>query len=833
MTILSKKKWMEVIGNNLRYKVVSIVACFLNINSIKSNRRLKIDMMNKTDFIIAIRNISRQKFYSFLNLTGLSIGLSLVIFIGLFLYEQFSYDKWYKDYDRIYRVEMGDWAILGPVYSSLISNSSASVENTLRINSSWGYELSVKVENKPTFLKIPYTILTDSVIFDFFPFTFIEGSANNALNSKDKIVLTRSQAINLYGRTDVLGEIIRLQDKYPVTVAGVIEDVKHFHVKVDAIASFLLYGDIMGPEYFDSPGDWNHNTYVKLYPGADVAATERAIEKAVGNYMEEKFGFSSERKGKLRNVADIYFTSEKMHELLVVHGSKSNSYAFLMIAVFILVIAIINFINLATAASASRARETGIRKLLGSSRKKLIRQYLLESVIITMVAVLVAFSLVEMFLPYFNYVTNSENSLRHIGFGKLSAIFVVCTLVIGVLSGSYPAFYLSAFQPASILKGEVTRGSGAAIFRKVLIVFQFTISIALIAATIILYQQINHIRAKETGFNKEGIIHFKLNAKVVQSWESFRNAVASHPAVASVALSNTIPGHVRWQESLNENGASFQYTYWPMTPEYFEMLEMSLVAGRAFSREMPSDEGVSVVVNEKWIHQSGLEFSTYDDLIGRSVDNAFHHHRIVGIVPDFNYNSMHEAVGPLMMIWRNNASYIANVKVNTTEIGGVIAHLDKTWSTWSPDAAFSWSLLSDSLDKLYDGEKRMGIIFLSFSSFAVLIAFMGLYGLASFMVEKRTREISIRKVLGATTANLLVMLTREFLILILLSLVIAVPLGWMGMNSWLENYSARIQITAYPFIISGMLAAILMMVTMGYHVMKLSHHNPSKTLNRE
>lgn len=789
--------------------------------------------MIKTDFIIAFRNISRQKFYSFLNLVGLSLGLSLVIFIGLFLYEQFSYDKWYKDHDRIYRVEMGDWAILGPVYSRLINNSSASIENTLRINSNWGYELSVKVEGKPTFFQVPFTILADSVIFEFFPFTFIEGSAQNALNSKDKIVLTRSQAMNLYGRTDVLGEIIRLQDKYAVSVGGVIEDVKHFHVKLDAIASFELYGDIFGPDYFESPGDWNHNTYVKLNPGADIVATELAIEKTVGSFMEEKFGFSNERKAKLRKVSDIYFTTDKLHELLVVHGSKSSSYAFLMIAVFILIIAIINFINLATAASASRARETGIRKLLGSSRNKLIRQYLLESVIITMVAVIIAFSLVEVFLPYFNYVTNTENSLRHIGFAKLSVIFFICTLVIGVLSGSYPAFYLSAFQPARILKGEVTKSYGAALFRKILIVFQFTISIALIAATIILYQQINHIRQKETGFNKEGIIHFKLNAKVLQSWESFRNTVASHPGVASVALSNTVPGYVRWQESLNENGATFQYTYWPMTPEYFEMLEMELIAGRAFSRELPSDEGVSVVVNEKWVMQSGLEYTDYNDLLGRSVDNAYHHHRIVGIVSDFNFNSMHEAIGPLMIIWRNNASQVANIKVNTNDLSGVISHLDKTWNAWSPDAAFSWSLLSESLDKLYDGEKRMGIIFLSFSSFAVLIAFMGLYGLASFMVEKRTREISIRKVLGATTANLMVMLSREFFILILLSLVMAVPLGWMGMQSWLENYSARIQITAYPFIISGILAMMLMMVTMGYHVMKLSHHNPSETLNRE
>ncbi len=789
--------------------------------------------MQYSRILIALRSISKQKFYAILNIAGFSLGLSLVIFIGLYLFEQFSYDKWYKDHDRIYRVEMGDWAILAPVYARLIQSSSASIENTLRVNSTWGNEVNVKIENKKTALTIPHLVLADSIIFDFFDFTFLSGNAETALNTKDKIVLTRSQALRLFGKIDVIGEIVKVGEEYTFSVSGVIEDVNRFHFNVDALGSFRMLGDIYFPEYFESTGNWNHNTYIKLHPDADPKEVEKTIDAYLKDFFSPFSGDSPDRELRLKPVTDIYFSTQKMHEISIKHGNKTISYAFLLIAFFILIIAVINFVNLSTAQSAGRARETGIRKLLGSTRGNLMWQFLLESVLLTLVAVIISIAIVEIFLPYFNYVTNVDNSFANIGWTRLGITVFFGTLIIGILSGIYPAFYLSGFQPISSLKGELTKGRGAAMFRRLLIVFQFTISIALIAATIILYHQLTYLNQKDPGFAKENIVHFRLNSKVIRSWDSFRNSLLAHPAITSVGLSNAIPGQVRWQESFMADGKSFQFTYWPVDPEYFDMLELTLLNGRSFSPDMASDENVAVIINEQWAWQSGLPFNTYEDLLGLSFESPYRQFKIIGVVSDFHFNSLHDAIGPLVIAWRSDACYVANVKLNAHNQQSAIKHIEENWNALSPDVLLSYNYLEASLEKLYDGEKKLGIIFLSFSSFAVIIAIMGLFGMASFMVEKRTREFSIRKVLGASSGNILVLLSKEFFVLIVLAMIMAIPLSWMSMHSWLDSFSSRITITAVPFIIAGTTAILLMLVTIGYHVIKLSHTNPSDALNKE
>jgi putative ABC transport system permease protein len=709
--------------------------------------------MNYLNIKLAIRNLTRQKFYTILNITGLSFGMALVIFIGLYLYQQFSYDK-FKGHERIFRVEMGEWAILGPVYARLVGNSSANVEQTLRIDSNWGHNAKLKPANEDKALIITYVVLADHEIFDFFPLTFIEGSSENSLLDKNSIVMTRSQAMRFFGKTNIVGEAVRLNDNYLLTVTGVIEDIKLLHFKADAIASFELFGDIYSPDFFERTDGWNHNTYVKLHPNADVAATESAIHKTITDHIEKLFGVNFENQARLRPVGDIYFTSEKLHEIQIVHGDKNRSYAFLIIAVFILFIAVINFVNLATARSARRARETGISKLLGSTRIRLIYQYMLESVFITFIAVGLAFAIIEILLPWFNYLTDSDNSLRDLSWWKWAAGVLATSLFIGFLAGAYPSFYLSGFQPARVLKGDMVRGKGAAIFRKILIVFQFTISVALVAGTIIVYQQLNHLTETDTGFKKEGIIYFTLNPQIMRGWEGFRNELLQHPGVESVALSNAVPGRVRWQQSIVRDEAGFKFTYWPMTPEYFDMLGLELLAGREFSRSFPADVNQAVIVNEQWIWNSGIDFTSYDEIPGQFINNTY---RIIGVVKDFHYNSLHNAIGPLMMIWHNHSTRIASIRINPAVAATAIAHIEETWNTSSPDEIFTYNYLKDSFEKLYENEQRMGMIFISFSSFAVVIAFMGLFAITSFMIEKRTREISIRMVMGATPLQWVIM----------------------------------------------------------------------------
>jgi putative ABC transport system permease protein len=778
------------------------------------------------------RNISKQMFYSVLNILGFSLGIALFIFISLFLYEQFSYDRWYKNHPQIYRVEFGDWGILGPVYGRVIQDASADIEKTLRINNNWGHNAPVTVQNNDNVFRIPHLILADTTVFSFFEFPFIEGSAEYAMSDKNIIVLTQSEAIRLFGRTNVVGEVIRLQDRFNLTVTGVIEDITRFHIEIDAIAPFELFADIFSPSFLESTGDWNQHTYIKTHPGSDIEKLRQSVRYVIRDYVYELFGAEFDREVKLRPVADIYFTNTVPHEMMVLHGSKTTSYAFLAIAIFIMLIAIINFVNLSTARSAGRAREVGIRKLLGSNRKNLIIQFLTESIILTTIAVAIGFALVELLLPWFNYVAGIEVSLRNIGFATVSVMFLAGALFIGIISGIYPAFYLSTFQPITTLRGETVKGKGAAFFRKVLIIFQFTVSVALIAGTLIVFEQLNYLKSKDQGFNKENIVYFRTNAQTRQNWESFRNALLADPNIEAIAMTNNIPGNVHWQETVVQDGEGRQFTFWPMTPEYFSMLGVDLLAGRAFSRDYPTDEETAVIVNRQWLRLMGYS-DNYDELLDETIRTSFHNFRVVGVIPDFHFNSLHQAIAPLMMVWRERSVNVVNIKVHRENIPSALEHIKNTWFEYSPNDMIEYHFLEDSLLALYDRENRLGLIFTSFSAFAIIIACLGLFGLTSFMVEKRTREIAIRKVLGASTHNLLLLFSRDFLILVVISLLFAIPLGYYALDYWLNTFPYHIDMNAMPFIIAALTAIVLTLLTVGFHVIKASKSNPAEPLKSE
>ncbi len=780
----------------------------------------------------SVRSITKQMFYSALNILGFSLGIALFIFISLFLYEQFSYDRWYKNHPQIYRVELGDWGILGPIYGRLLQEASADIEKTLRMNNSWGHNAPVTVQNNENVLRIPHFILADTTVFSFFEFPFIEGSAKYALSDKNNIVLTRSEAIRLFGKTNVIGEVIRLHDRFNLTVSGVIEDIKRFHIEIKAIGSFQLFADIFSPEYMESTGDWNHHTYVKLRADSDITHVRQNIKNTISDFVNELFGVEFDRTINLRPVADIYFTNTVAHEIMVLHGNKTTSYSFLAIAVLIMLIAIINFINLSTARSAGRAREVGIRKLLGSDRRELITQFLTESVILTFTAVIIGFALVELLLPWFNFVADTEISLRNFGFAKSLGLFLTGAIITGIISGIYPAFYLSTFQPITTLRGETLKGKGAAFFRKVLIIFQFTVSVALIAGTIIVFEQLNYMKSKDQGFNKENIVYFRTNAKIKQNWESFRNALLSDPNIEAIAMTNNIPGNVHWQESIVRDGEGRQFTFWPMTPEYFSMLGVDLLSGRAFSRDYPTDEETAVIVNQQWIRLMGYS-DDYDKVINESVSTSYHNFIITGVVSDFHFNSLHQTIAPLMMVWRERSVNVINIKVHRGNIPPALEHLKNTWVDYSPNDMIEYHFLEDSLLALYDRENRLGLIFTSFSAFAIIIACLGLFGLTSFMVEKRTREIAIRKVLGASTFNLLHLFSRDFLSLVAISLLFAIPLGYYALDYWLNTFPYHIAMPAMPFIVAALTSIILTLLTVGFHVIKASHGNPAEPLKNE
>ncbi len=786
--------------------------------------------MLSNHFIIGLRSIRNHRFYSILNVVGLGVGLALVIFIGLYLYDQHRFDRWYADYERIYRVEYGEWGITGPAFKRVIGESSAGIEQTLRLNTNQFYNAALRKGDE--IVRIRNVVAADPEVFDFFDLTFLHGEAATALDDIGKIVLTRSEALRLFNTENPIGEVLSHNDQHNMVVSAVIEDISHFHVRVDALVSFFIFGKYFGADYFDRSGNWNHLTYVKLHPEADPAIVRQQVEENSINFIFETTGIQYDKDIRLRPVSDIYYATENLLEGRVLHGNKALSIAFMVIAAFVLFIAVVNFINLSTAHSTTRAREMGIRKLLGGTRNSLMQQFLLESIFITMAGMLLAVALVEVFLPSFNTLAGVTIDLREWSFGWHLLVFFAAAIIVGIVNGMYPAFYLSSFEPARILKGELTKGRSAAIFRKGLMAFQFATAITLIAGTLIVYQQIQFMKSKDLNFNPENILFFRANQPVLQRWDEFRNALQSSPGIEQVALTNSLPGNVGWQESVYLEGQLRQFYYWPATPEFFTMLGAELLAGRWPDRALVTDQQNNMVVNRQWLHLMGLE-QDYEDIIDQSIPWGEGKITIIGIVNDFHFNSLHSAIAPMAFVWYEERCQMVSIKLTPHNTAQTLEHISSTWLQFYPDEPLSWNFLDESLMALYSNEEQTGTILTFFSLFAIFIACLGLFGLSSFLIEKRSKEIALRKVLGAPLLRIHMLLQKEFVLLIAIASLLAIPVGWYLMGNWLDGFPYRIHMGAGPFFLSVLLTLFIAMATVSWHAIRVSGKNPSDFLRTE
>ncbi len=787
-------------------------------------------VMLKNYFIIGLRSILNQRFYSFLNIVGLGVGLALVIFIGLFLHHQHLFDRWYADHDRIYRLEFGDWGITGPVFKRIAEESSAGIEQVIRLNNNQLQNTSLRSGEE--MVRINNLVAADPEVFEFFDLTILHGASETPLADVGNIVLTRSEALRLFGKENPIGEILSPDDTYNLVVSAVIEDITHFHIEVDALVSFMLFGRFFGENYFEQPGNWNHLTYLKLHPEADLKQVTAQVEKKSLEFIYETAGIHFDTEVRLRPVKDIYYTNDIAHESRVLHGDRTLSLAFMIIAGFVFFIAVVNFINLSTAHSSSRAREMGIRKLLGSTRKSLMLQFLLESIIITAMGMFLALALVEIFLPQFNVLAEVSISLKQWSWISLIGMFVLLTLAVGFVNGLYPAFYMSGFQPAKVLKGQLVKGQGAALFRKSLMVFQFAVGIGLIAGTLIVFQQINHMKNMETSFNRENIVYFRANDPILQRWDEFKNTISNSRHIKQVGLTNALPGNVTWQEGVLIDGESRQFYYWPASPEFFKILELELLAGRWPDRNLPTDEKENIVVNQQWLSLMGFNQS-HEETIGQSIQTGYGRLNIIGIIEDFHFNSLHQAIAPMAFIWWDDRCKMVSVRIENANRKEALQHISDTWTYFYPAEPLSYSFLDDSLKALYDNEERAGTILTFFSLFAILIACLGLFGLSSFLMEKRSKEIALRKVLGAPLMRLHVLLQKEFIILIAIASLIAIPLGWYFMSNWLDGFPYRIQIGAGPFTLAVLLTLFIAVATVSWHAIRVSGKNPSDFLRAE
>lgn len=837
---------------NYWYQVFHYLRPFA-IRNLKSTYYPNHYTMYRSYFKVGWRNLVRHKMYSSIKIGGLALGIAACLLITLFIQHELSYDKHYSDGDRIYRV-IGVYNIKGEilkntyfpaVMASVLKDDFSEVEATGHFISSelMGGESQVlrradKVEN----IHEEGFIYADQGLLDILQPHFVNGNLSQVLNEPNTIAISKSKAEKYFPNEDPLGKTLILNDDetQPYIIRGVFEDfptTSHFQY------DFLL--TITGTESFT--GDhttWRRNiyhTYIKVQPGTDaMLLASKLTEGIVKTYM-----LSGWREGgmvnaeelannvtlELQPISDIHLRSAGIHDGLN-HGDIRFVWLLGTIAGFILIIACINFINLSTAKSANRAKEVGLRKVVGSFRINLINQFLTESVLFSFLSFILALLLSWLLLPYFNELAAKSLVFPWKEWG-LFPLIVTAAVFVGILAGLYPSLYLSGFKPIQVLKGGVSRGSKSSKMRSILVIFQFTTSTILIIGTFIIYQQLDFILNKDVGFDKEQVLLIQGANTMGEQLPTFKNELLKLADVENVSVSDYLPiagakrnGNSLWKEGRKEVDSPVGGQIWFVDHDYIKTMGMDIVEGRDFNTAIASDSQ-AVIINQTMSKELGL-----DDPIGQEITNGGQAMQVIGVVEDFHFESLTENIRPLCLAIGNSAS-VVSVKVNNADISQVIEGVSSVWDRFSPNEAFRYTFLDESFARMYTNVQRMGRIFTSFAVLAIIIACLGLFALSAFMIEQRSKEISIRLVLGASLNSIFRLLTQNFLILVLISLVIAIPIAWYMMQQWLEDYQYRIQISWDVFLLAGLVAVLISILTISYQSIRAALINPVNNLRSE
>ena len=819
--------------------------------------------MLKNYLKIALRNMGRQKGYALINIAGLAIGIACCFLIVLYVLDELSYDRHFPNAEQIYRVvvhgtvgnqEISSATTAAPMGESLVSEYPEVVHATrLNYNSNMLVRYQEKVFNETGFFWV------DSNFFDIFDIPMRHGDPRTALQDDHTLVLTETVAAKYFDQpAEAIGKIVTFEDGTPYTVTGIIADpLPNTHFQYGMLSPLSSWGQ-------ENIGSFwlNHfmYTYIMLRPGASPAALEAKfpgfIRKYVAPQIQDVLGMTLEEMNAsgnrisyhLQPLTDIHLHSHFKDELMP-NSDIKYIYIFSLVALFILLIACINFMNLSTARSAGRSREVGLRKVFGAPRNQLIMQFLLESILLTLIALAVALVLLQLLLPHFNHITGKQLSSSYLANWYLIPSAIALAVAVGILAGSYPAFFLSAFRPVAVLKGRLNLGIRSTALRSALVVFQFAISIFLFVSTLIVYQQLQYVQDKRLGFDKENVVVIKRGWAIGQNPDGtqqeavnnqsvidvFKHELMKNPNIIAAAGANSLPG-----EGINNSvfvpegaprGEQHPMNFFFADYDLMETLQLKLVEGRFFSREMASDS-FAVVINETAARTLGLEPPYSGKRIGFPGNDRFFLH-IVGVLEDFHYQSLHRKVEPLIIALNNiERAYLA-VRIRPQNVPETVAYIEKTWASFIPYKPFEYFFLDDNYDALYRAEQRTGQLFTRFSLLAIFIACLGLFGLASFTTEQRTRESGIRKVLGASVPAIIFKLSREFTRWVLLANLIAWPLAWLAMRAWLEDFAYRITIGPAPFIAAGLIALVIALLTISYQAIKAALTNPADALRYE
>ena len=800
--------------------------------------------MIKNYFKIAIRNLWRHKAFSAINILGLAVGMSAFFLIYAYVTFETSYDNFNSKANRIYRIvsdvktpseSLNPGITIAPLAVDL-KNDFPEVEDAVRFASD-GF-LVKKGETKFQELR---SVLADSTLLNVFDFPLVEGDKKTALKDPMSIVLSQTMAKKYFGNTDPLGQQLQLTGAaINATVTGVMKDIpSNSHIKADLFVSMSSSKQIYGNSTSDS--EWtNHNfyTYLLLKPNTDVIA----FEKKLPGFMEAHHGAEAKKLQMyetllLEPLPDVYlktkhtgFTSPDILQT----GSISNVYIFSIIAVFILLIACINFINLTTARSAERAKEVGVRKAVGGGRFQLAQQFIGESVVISLIAFVLSVILCGSALSLFNQLAGKEISSSIFNHPLQLVMLFVLALVIGIAAGIYPSLVLSAYQPASVLKGRFSTGTKGLFLRKGLVVFQFVISIGLITGTIVVYRQLSYMRKENLGFNKEQEII--INSNFDKNKEAFKQSLSSLPGVLSTSWSAYVPGGgttsaysevenkagEMQKTNLNLNFVDFDYI-----PQY----KLTVVAGRAFSKDFISDSTQAMVINESAARAFG--YQSPQEAIGRKFDQWGKKGKIIGVLKDFHYASLQQKIEPLTMRIEPDGFGLISIKVAVANLPATIKAIGGQWNNLISNRPFEYYFLDQFFNKQYRDEDNFGNLFFNFAMLAIFISSLGLLGLSSYSTMQRTKEIGVRKVLGASVSGIVNLLSTDFIKLVLIAFIIAAPLAWFGMDKWLQAFAYRTSISWWIVALAGMASLLIAFFTISFQAIKAALMNPVKSLKAE
>ena len=799
----------------------------------------------------ALRSLWKNKGYSALNIIGLAIGLSTCLLILIYVMDELGYDRYNVNADRIYRVDseikFGGNHFIGAVAPAptgpAMLRDYPEVEKEVRFRGNGGFTVKKGSQN----IREDAVIYADSTLFDVFTLPLLAGNPHTALMQPHTIVITEKIAKKYFNETQVVGKNLIINDSIPYKVTAVIRDLpaqSHFH--------FDFYISLAGLD--ESRNDnWlsnNFNTYVLLRKGADPHKLEAKFHGMIVKYIgpllqsvvhasvDDFFKSGSYVGFSLTPLTSIHLHSNKTAELEA-NGDIQYVYIFSAIALFILLIACVNFMNLSTARSANRAKEVGVRKVLGSLRVNLITQFMIESILISFISMLLALGLAWLLLPVFNDLAAKQMSIGLFSRPWLAPSMLALVLVVGTLAGSYPAFFLSAFQPIAVLKGSVAAGFKRSWLRNSLVVFQFGISIFLIVGTAVIYRQLGYIRNRSLGFNREQVLIVQNTNALGSQIRAYKEGLLKLPGVEGATMTGFLPtGDWRNDDAFFftpdiDPKKAISMQNWNVDENYLPVLGMQLAAGRNFSKDFPTDSS-GVILNEAAVKLMGVgdpvgrKLYDLDDLKTKHV-NEFH---IIGVVKDFNFNSLRQVVTPMGLFLKEEKGKIA-LRIHTKDVHRVLAQVEQAWNKMMPGQQFSYVFMDDEFNSIYKSEQRMGGISLSFSLLAIFIACLGLFGLAAYAAEQRTREIGIRKVLGASVSGIVRLLSKDFLTLVLVSAVITFPLAWWAMSHWLQDFAYRITIGWDIFALAMALAVGIALVTVSFQAVRAALANPVKSLRSE